>query len=400
MAQDAEYQYVIVGGGMTADAAVAGIRSVDPTGRIALLSEEPFMPYNRPPLSKSLFKGDRVEQIWRRMDYEEQDVDLYLTTRVVALDPSSHRLTDHTGRSFRYQRCLLATGGAPIRLPSLPDSVVYYRTLADYFRLVRRATNAREVAVIGGGFIGSEMAAALTLQNKQVHQIMLESGILGRVLPRDLSDDVTAYYRSRGVIVHPETTVAGARVDGGRTVLETGTGEEIAVDLVIAGLGIRPRVELAQAAGIQVDDGIRVDASLMTSAPDVYAAGDVASVFSSALGRFVRVEHEDNANAMGEAAGRSMAGALVHHDYLPFFYSDLFDKGFEAVGLLDPRLTTVADWKDPNQEGVVYYLDAEGRVRGVLLWNVWDRVDRARALIEGQTAFVPPETVRGAIPGD
>jgi 3-phenylpropionate/trans-cinnamate dioxygenase ferredoxin reductase subunit len=398
MAEDLRYRYVIVGGGMTADAAVAGIRAVDPDGPIAMLSEEPFMPYNRPPLSKGLFKGERVEQIWRQIDYRNLGVDLYLTTRAAALHPADHVVADASGRRFRYDRVLLATGGTPVTLPHLPESVVYYRTLRDYFHVARHGLNARRVAVLGGGFIGSEMAAAFAMQHKDVHQIFPEAGVLGRVLPSDLSADVTRYYGAQGVTVHAGTTVTEAQAEGSRIRLRLSSGEELEVDLVVAGLGIRPRVELAASAGIAVEDGIRVDAALRTSVPDVYAAGDVASIFNSALGQAIRVEHEDNANAMGEAAGRSMAGAPVEHDYLPFFYSDLFDRGFEAVGLLDAGLTTVADWKDPYQEGVVYYLNAEGRVVGALLWNAWERVDAARAVIAGQNRYIPAESVRGAIP--
>ncbi len=394
---DLQYRYLIVGGGMTADAAVAGIRNQDPDGPIALLSEEPFPPYNRPPLSKSLFKGDRVEQIWRTLNYGEIGVDLFLTTQATTLDPAAHTVLDSTGRVFHYERCLLATGGTPIRLRQLADvPALYYRSLHDYFWLQRHALNAREVAVVGGGFIGSEMAAALTLQKKHVHQIVPEAGLLGRVLPDELAANVADYYREQGVEVHTATSVTGARQEGSRTRLVTDHGE-LAVDLVVAGVGIRPRTELAERAGIQIGDGIEVDQGLMTSAPDVYAAGDVASVYSRPLGRHWRVEHEDNANVQGETAGRIMAGATAPFDYLPFFYSDLFDLGFEAVGRVDSRLAAVADWADPFRNGIVYYLDDGGHVDGVLLWNAWERVDRARALIESRQVFTQADAVRGQI---
>jgi NADPH-dependent 2,4-dienoyl-CoA reductase/sulfur reductase-like enzyme len=165
---------------------------------------------------------------------------------------------------------------------------------------------------------------------------------------------------------------------------------EIAVDAVVAGLGIRPNVELAQAAGLQINNGICVDAALRTSHPDIFAAGDVAEFFNPVLQSHLRVEHEDNANTMGAAAGRSMAGQAVSYDHLPSFYSDLFDLGYEAVGDVDSRLETVADWKEPCREGVVYYMQ-EGRVRGVLLWNVWERVDAARELIKEAGPFQPED---------
>jgi 3-phenylpropionate/trans-cinnamate dioxygenase ferredoxin reductase subunit len=148
----------------------------------------------------------------------------------------------------------------------------------------------------------------------------------------------------------------------------------------VAGIGIAPNTALAESAGAKVGDGIEVDDLLRTSVPDVYAAGDVASFPSPTLGRRLRVEHEDNANTMGRAAGRNMAGAAEAYTHLPFFYSDLFDLGYEAVGEVDARLGTVPDWKTPFREGVVYYL-RDRRVRGVLLWNVWGQVDAARALL-------------------
>jgi NADPH-dependent 2,4-dienoyl-CoA reductase/sulfur reductase-like enzyme len=152
------------------------------------------------------------------------------------------------------------------------------------------------------------------------------------------------------------------------------------VDIVVAGLGIQPNVELAEQAGLRVDNGIVVDELLRTSAPDIFAAGDVANFANPALGIRMRVEHEDNANSMGAAAGRAMAGQGTPYTHLPFFYSDLFALGYEAVGELDPRLDVVSDWKEPFREGVVYYLK-DGRVRGVLLWNIFGKVDAARALI-------------------
>ena len=162
--------------------------------------------------------------------------------------------------------------------------------------------------------------------------------------------------------------------------VSTKAGFEVTVDAVVAGIGTVPNTDLAAAAGVLVENGIVVDERLRTSHPDVFAAGDVASFLAPALGRRIRVEHEDNAVTMGRAAGRSMAGDQSPYTHLPFFYSDLFDLGYEAVGELDPRLETVADWKTEFREGVIYYLSS-GRVRGVLLWNTWGQVDGARALI-------------------
>src|SRR3989441_4827219 len=164
------------------------------------------------------------------------------------------------------------------------------------------------------------------------------------------------------------------------TTLFRSGGQEIVVDAVVGGIGIQPNVDLAVQAGARVDNGIIVDELLRTSVPDIYAAGDVANFFNPALATRLRVEHEDNANTMGAAAGRAMAGRGTPYTHIPFFYSDLFSLGYEAVGELDSRLETVSDWKDPYREGVIYY-QRGGLVRGVLLWNTWGQVDAARALI-------------------
>ena len=167
-------------------------------------------------------------------------------------------------------------------------------------------------------------------------------------------------------------------------------------DAVIAGLGIVPSVELARQAGLTVSDGIEVDDRLRTSQPEIYAAGDVAQFFNPALGKRMRVEHEDNANTMGKVAGQNMAGADLRYDHLPSFYSDLFDLGYEAVGDVDARHQTVVDWKEAFREGVIYYLDG-GRVRGVLLWNTWGQVDAARELIAEPGPF-RAEQLKGRLP--
>jgi NADPH-dependent 2,4-dienoyl-CoA reductase/sulfur reductase-like enzyme len=182
------------------------------------------------------------------------------------------------------------------------------------------------------------------------------------------------------VDVRPGEQVTGVCRNGAKVVVETKGGTRLTVDAVVAGIGIAPSTELAKAAGLEVEDGVVVDDHLRTSKSDVYAAGDVARFTAPALGVRMRVEHEDNALTMGKAAGRAMAGDTTPYAHLPFFYSDLFELGYEAVGEMDPRGELLSDWKVPFREGVVYYLSG-GRVRGVLLWNTWGQVDAARALI-------------------
>ena len=390
------YDYLIVGGGMTADAAARGIRERDASGTIGIVSAEPHPPYNRPPLSKGLWKGDSDDSIWRKS--EETGAEIHLGRRAVRLDADQKRVTDDHGTAYQYGKLLLATGGEPRRLDGAPDSVIYYRTLDDYRRTRELAGRGSRFIVLGGGFIGSEVAAALRMQGNEVTMIVPENGIAARVFPADLSRFVAKYYREKGVTVHLGDTVTriatGSR--GGFTVGARNAGP-ISAEAVVAGLGIVPNVDLALQAGLAVDNGLVVDTLLRTTSPDIYAAGDVARFHNPALDKRLRVEHEDNANTMGRTAGLNMAGADLPYDHLPFFYSDLFDLGYEAVGEVDARLETVADWKEPFREGVVYYLES-GRVRGVLLWNVWGQVDAARALIAEPGPFVADQ-LRGRLPG-
>ena len=257
---------------------------------------------------------------------------------------------------------------------------MYYRTLADYRRLADLTKNHLNFAVVGGGFIGSEIAAALAMNGKQVTMLFPEGGIGAAVYPADLSKFLNDFYAEKGVTVWPGEVLSGAEARQGKTTIKTNGGRELLVDAVVAGIGIQPNVELAKAAGLEIGNGVIVDQNLATSRPGIFAAGDVAEFYNPALDKRMRVEHEDNANSMGRQAGRNMAGAAEAYDHLSYFYSDLFELGYEAVGELSHRLETYADWQEPFKKGVIYYL-AGGRVRGVLLWNVWDTVPAARALI-------------------
>ena len=373
------YRYLIIGGGMTADAAAHAIREADPTGSIGIISDDPHPPYNRPPLSKGLWKGDDPEKVaWRGTD--KIDVDLRLSRRATAINPKQKTVTDDRGDVFSYEKLLLATGGTPRRLPMQTDQIIYYRTFDDYLRLRALANEKLRFAVLGGGFIGSEVAAALRMAGREVTMLVPEAGIGARVFPADLSRFLVDYYREQGVDVRTGERLAGLQQSAETVMVRTTHGKEIPADVVVAGLGIQPNVELAEQAGLRIDNGIVVDELLRTSVPDIFAAGDVANFFNPALGMRLRVEHEDNANTMGAAAGRSMAGTGSPYTHLPFFYSDLFALGYEAVGELDSRLETESAWKQQFREGVVYYVK-EGKVRGVLLWNTWGQVDNARAII-------------------
>jgi NADPH-dependent 2,4-dienoyl-CoA reductase/sulfur reductase-like enzyme len=387
------YTYLIVGGGMTAAAAVAGIREVDGDGSIGVITAEPHPPYDRPPLSKALWKGKPLKSIWRGTDGNAVTLHTGRTAR--ELDARSKRVTDDQGTTYTYGKVLLATGCTPRRLPFGGDQIIYFRTVDDYERLRGLTEQGDRFAVIGGGFIGAEVTAALAMIGKRVTLIFPDESIGSHMYPAELARFLTVLYREKGVDVLTGANVTGCESRQGKAILKvrdvrTGSEREIIADGVVAGIGVQPNVELARAGGLTVDNGIRVDASLRTSHLDIYAAGDVASIHNPALNEWRRVEHEDNANSMGGHAGIAMAGRTVSYDHLPYFYSDLFEMGYEAVGEVDSRLEMVADWKIPCKEGVVYYL-REGRVRGVLLWNIYGLVGGGRRLIASATSIRPAD---------
>lgn len=370
------YRYLVVGGGMTGDAVCQGIRKVDPDGAIGLVGEENDPPYKRPPLTKGLWSGAPEEKIWRKTP--ELDVDLRLGRRIVRIDPAGGTAVDDAGDEYRYERLILATGGRARQLPQDGGRVVYFRTLDDYRRVRSLSDGGARFVVIGGGFIGSELAASLRGQGREVTMVFPEPGIAWRTFPPSLAKAVTDYYREQGIEVLAETMVGSVEQAGVRLA----DGRLLEADAIVAGLGIEPNVELAAEAGLPVDGGIVVDDHARVSGADnVWAAGDVARFPIAALGRSGRIEHEDHANNHGRLAGVNAAGGDEVYDRLPFFYSDLFDLGYEAVGELDSRLQTVEVWQEPARKGVVAFVDDRSRPRGVLLWNVWDRVDAARELI-------------------
>lgn len=392
------YDYVIVGAGMAGDAAARGIREVDPDGTIAVVGREPTAPVTRPALTKKLWTDPEFtfDQVWLHTA-EDTGAELLLGESVVAVDLAGRTVTTDAGITLGYGRLLLATSGHPRRVGGLEDSgrVIYFRTVRDYERLRDLAGGGRHVVVVGGGYIGTELAAALVQNDTRVTLVHPASTLTGGTFPAGLAAHLERMYVERGVEV-----LGGARVasgtsgpDGVTVVLEDGL--ELAADAVVVGAGLEIETDLARSAGLDVDDGIVVDDRLRTSDPSVYAAGDVAQYPDRILGRR-RVEHVDNATTMGRQAGRNLAGADEPYDHTPFFYSDLFEAGYEAVGRLDSSLETVEDWHvEPYDTGVVYYLDG-GRVAGVLLWNVWDATDRAREVIAHQTD-VTPEALRGLI---
>lgn len=373
-----QYEYLIIGGGLAGDGATRGIREHDPEGSIGMISMELDPPYMRPDLSKKLWKGKQVEKIWRKT---EERAELHLRRKATKLDPNIKTVWDDQGDEYTYEKLLIATGGTPNHLPFGNGNIIYFRNFQHYKHLRELAEQGNHFVVIGGSFIGSELAAALTIVGKKATMIFPGEAISENIFPNDLAHFINDYYRQKGVELLTGDTAASVQREGDRLTVRTGSGRTLDADGVVAGIGIHPNLDLAKEAGLKIDDGIVVNERLQTSVPDIYAAGDAANFFHSLLGKRTRVEHENNAVEMGKTAGRNMAGANEAYHHAPMFYSDLFDLGYEAVGDMSSKLETIADWQEePFKKGVIYYMN-DGRVRGVLLWNVWEKVDDARALI-------------------
>ena len=395
------YPYIIVGGGLAGASAVEGIREQDKKGAILLIGAEKHLPYDRPPLSKKLWFGKKkVEEIFLHDQkfYDQNKVTVESGITVTSLDPKQRSVATDGGKQYRYQKLLLATGGVPRTLP-IPggdlDGICYFRTLDDYLKLRRESTEGKKAVVIGGGFIGSEIAAAMAMNKIDVTMIFPDSYLVSRVFPEYLGRALLDQFLSRGIKVLANEKPSAFSKQGGRFTTHTASGKKVESDMVIAGIGIAPSLDLPRRAGLQTANGVIVDEYLQASLPNIYAAGDIAFFPYQALGKQTRVEHWDNALNQGKQAGRNMAGAHKPYDYMPYFFSDLFEFGYEAVGEVDAQLETFADWQKENDTGVIYYLK-EGKVRGAMMCNVWEKVEAARTLIRAG-AQVTKKDLQGMI---
>jgi 3-phenylpropionate/trans-cinnamate dioxygenase ferredoxin reductase subunit len=396
-----QYTYIIVGAGLAGSSAVEGIRELDKKGSILLLGSEKHLPYDRPPLTKKLWFGKKkLEDIFVHKEdfYRQNNVVFASGVTAKTVDTKNRTVAADNGRIYRYEKLLLATGGNP-RILSIPggdlDGIYYYRYLDDYLRMRQEASAGKSAVVIGGGFIGSEIAAALAINNVKVMMIFPDLYLVGRVFPEGLGMSLQRLYRERGITILNGEKPASFEKKDGKFVTRTESGKEIESDMVIVGVGLVLSLELARNAGLQTANGIIVDEYLQASLPGIFAAGDITFFPYQALEKQTHVEHWDNALSQGKQAGRNMAGAHEPYTHMPYFFSDLFEFGYEAVGEVDSRLEIFADWQKENDTGVIYYLK-DGKVRGAMMCNVWDKVDAARELIRrGET--VTKESLRGLI---
>ncbi|MDQ1218366.1 NAD(P)/FAD-dependent oxidoreductase [Microbacterium arborescens] len=388
------YDYLIVGGGMVADAAARGIRALDESGTIGILSADVDEPYTRPALTKKLWTDP--DFTWDQVPLGTADAtgaDIRLQTLVTAIDRDGRTVEVGDGERIGYRRLLLATGSRPREIDAPDDDrVLFFRSADDYRRLRELAAAGERIVVVGGGYIGAELAAAL-VQNGVAVDLVFPSAVLGDgTFPPVLAERYEDLFRAAGVRLVADRRVAevveAASADDALDVV-LDDGSRLRGDAVVLGLGVSPVTDLAEAAGLAVDDGVVVDELLATSDDAIWAAGDIASYPDRLLGR-TRVEHVDNAQEMGRAAGRAMAGSGEAYRHTPSFYSQVFGVRWEAVGTLDPDLDTLIVDVGQDESGprtVVYYRDETGAPVGVLLWNVAGATDAARlVLAESPTA--------------
>jgi 3-phenylpropionate/trans-cinnamate dioxygenase ferredoxin reductase subunit len=383
----------IVGAGLAAARAAEALRKDGYEGSITMLGDEPERPYLRPPLSKEYLRGegDR-EQVYVHPAtfYAEQRIDLRSTTRVRAIDPRSKEVVLDDEERVPFDRLLIATGAQPRTLPvpgaELPG-VMTLRTVADADAIRAAATDAERIVVIGAGWIGSEVAASLRTLGKTVTLIAPEAVPLERVLGPQVGGVYRDLHLQRGVEWRRGTTVKRFVGTDRVKAVETSADERIAADLVVVGVGVQPRTELAVSAGLAVGDGIEVGATLETSVPGIFAAGDVASAWHPFYERRLRTEHWANAKFQGAAAGRAMLGDLVPYDRIPYFYSDQYDLGMEYTGWASPSDRLVVRGSLADRQFVAFWLN-EGRVVAGMNANVWDvakpieRLIRSRAITD------------------
>ncbi len=379
--------FVVVGGGLAAANAVSELRETGFDGDLVLYGEEHHLPYERPPLSKGYLLGDAALDsafVHAPEWYDEHEVDLRLGTAVTAVDTAARTVTAGDATQA-YDRLLLATGARPRRLAMADESgapVAYLRTIEDSNRLKQAFGEGRRLAVVGGGWIGLETAAAARTLGCEVTVLeSLELPLL-RVLGKEVAEAFADLHVRQGVDLRTGVTVTGVERDGERAVVRLGDGAEVAADLLVVGIGVAPNTGLAQAAGLTVDDGILVDERLATSADGVFAAGDVANAVHPVLGRRLRVEHWDNAIEQGRLVAHSMLGHDVRYDRTPYFFTDQYDWGMEYLGNVGPDGYDRVVLRGSTVDGVftAFWLRDDTVLAGMQA-NDWDATDTIRELV-------------------
>jgi 3-phenylpropionate/trans-cinnamate dioxygenase ferredoxin reductase subunit len=397
--------FVIVGAGLAGAKAAQTLRDEGFGGSIVLIGEEPERPYERPPLSKGLLLGsgepDSVfvhDASW----YADHGVELRTATRASAIDRADRRVQLADGQRISYDKLLLTTGSAP-RALAVPgaelDGVLRLRTVSDSRRIADALVDNARIVIVGAGWIGLEVAAAARQRGATVAVVEMAELPLQRVLGDEIARAFADLHRAHGVTFHFTTQVREFRGTGRVSSVLLADGTELPADAVIVGVGVRPNTDLADQAGLTVDNGILVDQSLRSSDPNIYAAGDVANAYHPLLARHIRTEHWANALNGGPAAARAMLGQPVSYDKLPYFYTDQYDLGMEYTGHAPPGdFDRVVIRGDLAKREFIAFWTAGGRVLAGMNVNVWDVVAPIQGLIRAARPVDPVRLADTDIP--
>lgn len=394
--------FVIAGAGMAGAKAAETLREEGFDGRVVLVGAEPEPPYERPPLSKDYLRGEAERASFAVLDdgfYAEHDIELRVDCTADRLDLQAHTLHLAGGEPLAYDKLLIATGAQPNRLGVRGgdlDGVLLLRTVADADALREQLGPDRRVVVVGAGWIGCEVAASARQLGAHVTVIEPMSVPLERVLGPELGGFYRDVHVEHGVEFVLGSGVTEIDGDGRAQRVRMGDGSELTCDLVVAGIGVKPRIGLAKHAGLDVENGILVDEHLRTSAPGIFAAGDVANAFHPFYGERVRVEHWANALHQGPVAARSMLGREdAVYDRLPYFFSDQYEIGMEYTGFSHPEDRVVIRGDLAGREFIAFWVDLGGHVVAGMNVNVWDvaepieRLIRSRAVVDVQRLADP-----------
>jgi 3-phenylpropionate/trans-cinnamate dioxygenase ferredoxin reductase component len=377
--------FVIVGAGLAGAKAAETLRAEGFDGRLILIGDESERPYERPPLSKEYLRGETEEKPFVHDEgfYDENDIELWTSTHVTEIDPGSRGLLLEDGRRQGFDSLLVATGAAPRRL-DVPgadlDGVHDLRSVADSKWIGERIDSGGPLVVVGSGWIGAEVAASARQKGCEVTMLEMSSLPLERVLGPEVGTIYRDIHRDHGVEFIPETTVK--RFEGGESVerVVTRDGAEIESSFVVIGIGVVPRTELLETAGLKPDNGILVDEALRTSLPGVHAAGDIANARHPFYNRHLRVEHWANALNQGPAAGKAMLGQEVSYDEIPYFFSDQYETGMEYGGYATEWDEVVFRGDVDAREFIAFWIK-DDRVLAGMNMNVWDVNESIRDLI-------------------
>jgi 3-phenylpropionate/trans-cinnamate dioxygenase ferredoxin reductase subunit len=383
--------FIIAGAGLAGAKAAETLRGEGFDGRLVLIGAESERPYERPPLSKDYLRGDAARgtiYVHPEGFYAEHDIELKLGRRAVELDLRERELVLDDGEWLGYDRLLLATGAEPRRL-AIPgselDGVLYLRSVADCDVLRGRLDRGGSVVVVGAGWIGCEVAASARIRGLDVTVLHPQAVPLERVLGREVGAVYRDIHLDHGVHLRLGTSVAAFEGAGAVERVRTTDGDTVECDFAVVGVGVRPRTELAERAGIAVGDGILADERLQTDAPGVFVAGDVAGARHPFYGERIRVEHWANALEQGPVAARNMLGRELGYERLPYFFSDQYDVGMEYTGYARSWDRVVFRGDPATREFIAFWLDGDRVVAGMNV-NVWDVVDPIGRLIRERIA--------------